>query len=817
MAPVAGEERLMSSNKWLAGTNSLRSRLGIARREQTRRRRTRYVCDFQRLEERQLLTTYSVTSAGNPLALTLPQRGTGRPLTYTVTSAHDSGAGTLRTAILRANRHAGLDSIVFDIPGSGVHTISLKSPLPAITSPLYIGGGTQHGSSGTPLIELNGAGAGKKANGLVISVFQKPTPLFPPSSGAGSIIDGLAINRFGGAGIKISTAGGNTVYGCFIGTDPSGTIARGNKGPGILITDSSTNTIRGRFFASPGDLISGNAGGGIVIQGSNSAGNVVAQTYIGTTVSGFAPLPNTSYGVLITGAAHGNTIGGTFVTDPDVISCNGFSNVELTGAATGNLVTGNHIGVNASGTAVLAGNVSGVTIDGAPANTVGGTTAAARNVIAGGADDVTIENSGATGNLVEGNYLGTDWTGSVTVEGSATASVGVLIKGASSNTIGGTLAVAGNLISGHAYTDNATNISYGVEITGVNAATPTSYNQVEGNTIGLDASGSLKVPNDYGVYILDASYNIIGGSTSGAGNVISGNDRVGVTILTDASAYAATGNQIVDTVIGTNGSHAPDGTTFPNPLIQSFHALGNGSNGVSVVNSPGTEILGNVIGENTGDGVSLLSSGGSQSYTDLTLVERNYIGVNGFDSAALPNTGNGVSTFNSGANTIAYNTIADNTGNGVSVSGTAALPVNVDSRSGDEISQNSIHDNGAGILLTNNGNLLENYPVINSATFSEGVTTLTGSLTSTPNTSFLIEFFGNSASDPSGYGEREIYRGSTYVTTPPLPQNAPPGSLTTITFSASFGTVSLDGLISATATDRCGNTSEFSLAVPVVD
>src|SRR5438874_10284394 len=97
------------------------------------------------LEDRQLLATFLVTNAG------------------------DSGGGSPRQAIVSANAQAGTDSIDFDIGGTGVHSIALLSALPTITDPVILDGTSQPGFTGTPLIELNGAGAGETASGLTLS------------------------------------------------------------------------------------------------------------------------------------------------------------------------------------------------------------------------------------------------------------------------------------------------------------------------------------------------------------------------------------------------------------------------------------------------------------------------------------------------------------------------------------------------------------------------------------------------------------------------------------------------------------------------
>ena len=77
--------------------------------------------------------------------------------TYSVTNTNDSGAGSLRQAILDANTNAGADTITFAI-GTGPQTISPLSPLPTITDPVTIDGTTQPGFSGSPIIELGRPG-----------------------------------------------------------------------------------------------------------------------------------------------------------------------------------------------------------------------------------------------------------------------------------------------------------------------------------------------------------------------------------------------------------------------------------------------------------------------------------------------------------------------------------------------------------------------------------------------------------------------------------------------------------------------------------
>src|SRR5262249_54961353 len=150
------------------------------------------------------------------------------------------------------------------------------------------------------------------------------------------------------------------------------------------------------------------------------------------------------------------------------------------GGAARNLVQGNFISTNADGTTQLpivstGANNEGVSILDAPNNTIGGTTAGAGNVIT----TVKVRNPGATGNLVQGNFIGIDVTGTTPL---ASDGNGVTIVAAPSTTIGGTTPGARNVISG--------NVG-GIFIAG-SARMDTL---VQGNYIGTDASGVAAVPN----------------------------------------------------------------------------------------------------------------------------------------------------------------------------------------------------------------------------------------------------------------------------------------------------------------------------------
>ena len=171
-------------------------------------------------------------------------------------------------------------------------------------------------------------------------------------TGGSSTVRGLIINQFGGSGISISNNGGNTIEGNYIGTNTLGQIAQPNAENGIVISNSSNNIIGGTT-ASARNVISGNLTHGVLIIGSVATGNHVRGNFIGTNVSGTVPVGNASDGVSII-TSPGNTVGGTLPGMRNVISGNMGKGIgiQFTGAS-GNVVQGNFIGTDVNGTGDL--------------------------------------------------------------------------------------------------------------------------------------------------------------------------------------------------------------------------------------------------------------------------------------------------------------------------------------------------------------------------------------------------------------------------------------------------------------------------------
>jgi parallel beta-helix repeat protein len=834
--------------------------------------------------------------------------------TIAVTNTNLSGPGSFKQAIITANTNPGPNTIVFNISGTPPFTIAPTNALDAITAPVVIDATTQPGFAGTPVVELNGAATGGGTVGLRFS------------SGA-SRLRGLAINRFPVQLIQLDSAS-NTIQGNFIGTDVTGTQARGkgsgsygilvespgnliggtNAGngnviaggndTGIYLLTASNNIVQGNLIGlgatggtslsnlfngiavynsggnliggpapAAGNIISGNGASGVYLTGTASTGNVIQGNRIGTDSSGSnavgnatgdgitiisAPgnlvvsnlisgnalagvsiqsatgnqvlgnfigcdvngnlaLTNRNSGVSISGGS-GNQIGGTDAGAGNVISGNKLDGITLTGGTSANVIQGNLIGVTAAGTALLRNLQDGITISGATSNLIGGVVAGARNVISGnasnGLDIVLLADSG---NCVQGNYIGTDVTG---IQPIANRLAGVLVHG-SSNFIGGTVTGAGNVISG--------NTHQGVWISG--SGGNVKGNVIQGNFIGLNAAGNglgngigASDPASAGIAISAAAGNVVGGTTPGAGNVISGNAGAGVFLV--GVVNTAFSNRVQGNFIGTDPSGAlPIGNLWEGIYVE--QAATNQIGGSTVG-------AGNLISGNYSDGILLTNAA-------WNVVQGNFIGTKADGTNNLANQYHNVELQLNAANNVIGGTAAG-AGNRLAYASMNASQMycGVRVRTGaanNLISGNSIFSNGAlGIdlsptdALSNNAgvnpivgcestvaasaaNAGQNFPTL-STVYSGTLTRVRGSLNSKTGRTYTLQFFASPAGDASGYGEGQVFLGQTNLIlssscsanfTAYLPATVPPG-----------------WVVTATATDPANNTSEFSAWVSVI-
>ena len=622
---------------------------------------------------------------------------------FVVTNNNNHGTGSLRDAIVNANATVGLDTITFNIPGPGVKVINLVNVLPEITDPVVIDATTQPGYAGTPLIELNGSAIGGFFDGA-ISI-----------RAGGTTVRGLAIGRFTAAltAIFIRDCNNNVIQGNHLGVDAAGTVARPNP-RGILMFNSSNNLIGGTTAAAR-NVISGNTSEGMEIQGSN---NVIQGNFIGTNAAGTEAIQNSSGVSISVPSSINNVIGGTAPGAGNLISGNTQRGIAANTAGT--VIQGNLIGTDVTGTRKIP---NGNGIEAAAENVlIGGLTASARNIISGNDGDGV--SFGGDGSKVQGNYIGTDITGTLPL-GNGSSGVGA----GTNALIGGTVPEARNVIAAN-----------GVGIT-LRFAGVTSSSIVQGNYIGTDVTGNRALGNTFVGIAIHGANCLVGGVVPGAGNVISGNP-IGVEIG----------------LIFQNGS---DGNTVQGNLI-GLNALGtaplpNTFRGINVVDSNSTTI------------------GGTQSG------EANTIAFN---------SGPGVLVTSGTGNSIRGNAIFSNAGLGIDLGG-VTFPTGANG-----VTANDPND------ADNGPNNLQNFPLLTSVTSVGSNTTIQGNLNSTPNTTFQIDFYTSSALDPTGNGEGAQFLNSTAVTT---------DGNGNATINASFPVALGAGrVVTATATDPNGNTSEFS-------
>lgn len=493
-----------------------------------------------------------------------------------------------------------------------------------------------------------------------------------------------------GAGVLIGgpTTKNNVVSGNAIGTNEARTFAIPNRTGVIVAASSHDNTVGGG--SGEGNLISGNTFDGVQVNGPGTVDNVIQGNRIGTNPAGTSDLGN-DIGVHIRGGARDNDVFGG-----NVISGNDVRGVDVGDPGTdGNVIRGNLIGLNAAGTAALA-NPNGLFIHNGASNTrIGGTSAQDRNVISGNlsrAMEVSI--NAPTGTVIQGNFVGLNAAGTAPVPNNTGV---ILLAGATDTTIGGVTAGARNVISG--------NTGHGIFV----GDSTTVGTVIEGNRIGTNAAGTTDVGNGQnGVHLAQSANDVqVGGTTSGARNLISGNTN-GVALVGSATNLRIQGN-----FIGTNAA----GTG----------ALGNTFHGIAVAGGAHDNLIGgkvagaaNTVAFNGGAGI-LIGSDAAQA------------GV-GLSSAA-------------GVNNAAFrNRIHSNGGLGIDLG-----PF-------DGVTPNDANDFDSG------PNALVNFPIL-EAVSSGGGTFVSGTLDTLANRTFRVEFFVDPAPDPSAHGEGKTFLGALTVFT----------------------------------------------------
>jgi hypothetical protein len=508
---------------------------------------------------------------------------------------------------------------------------------------------------------------------------------------------------------------------------------------------------------------------------ASGGGDTIVGNFIGTTPSGVAQGQGNQVGIELEGGSE-VTIGGSAV-NRNVIAANSQQGILIENGSADNLIATNYIGTNVTGSSAL-GNGSGIVLYDSPDNTIGGNSSTAGNVISGNNGDGILVSSatqsgpGSPGTVIQGNLIGVDATGSIAVGNNGN---GVEVDYGAGTLIGGTKSTEQNVISGN---------EAGVYLQ--DSATDTL---IEGNFIGTDARGFKALGNEYDGVLLGGTMNTLGGKSSSAGNLISGNGRDGVSdgVYAGSQGY----NTIQGNLIGTDSS----GTV---PLGNRQDGIDIGVSGDTVGGT--TAALGNVISANEQYGIRISGNGSA------ILVEGNNIGTDITGTNALGNVSDGVHIQdNANNNTIGGPAAKD--GNLIAFNGGAGVSIG-DSAVSNAVLTNSIVSNGdLGISLTGNGNDNQPAPVLTSAVSSSTKTVIAGTLTASAYTTYQVQFFANVTADPSGFGEGQTYLGTQDVTT-----NG--AGVASFQFSAKPA-VAAGEFISATATSPQDNTSGFAADVAV--
>jgi hypothetical protein len=518
------------------------------------------------LEDRQLLATIVVnTTADN----------TAPAATLSLRQAIELSDGTLALSALTPQEQAqvsgggnGTGVIDFNIPttdpgynpATGVWTIAPKSALPAITTnSALLNGYTQPGASKNTLVRgdnaklaiaINGAGLGK-VNGLTInSQFTQ--------------VSGLDIENFGGAGIVVQL-GNSDVWGCFIGTDPTGETAAPN-GNGVVLEGSGINIGGGTGDTEANrNVISGNSGPGagygiyVPDQADNPLNttpnfNFVQDSYIGTDATGTKALGNSAAGVGDFGS--GDIYGNTDTTGdngiPNLISGNGDGGLKVTGSVT---IGGNYIGTDVTGLVALGNGPAGFGIIDLAAGNTAVTTLISSNVVSGNAQ-TGIEIDG-------GSQSQSQYTISANKIGTKPDATGVLGNGGAGLELNSVenATVTGNVLGGN---------NIGLQVTG--SGPDVEHNVFQENYIGgidVGPTNTVELPNTtYGVLLTSAIGNVFGGTSPGNGNTIAFNGGDGIHVsggqqdqFTQNSIFA-NGGAGIKLVSGANHSAKPPVLTW---------------------------------------------------------------------------------------------------------------------------------------------------------------------------------------------------------------------------------------------------------------
>lgn len=492
-----------------------------------------------------------------------------------------------------------------------------------------------------------------------------PTTALPDMTASNTFIDGEGLVTLNGSQITEESISGLRIYDSSYNKIQGLTIKNFHFGISVMSQHSIAKyNVIGLMDSDPGDgsernIIINNSVG-ISISGPSSFNNTIAGNHIGIKLNGATKGPN-MYGVTISNGAHDNLIGtlsgeGIF-QGWNLISGNSSAGIRISEGFQ-NHISGNLIGTNINGTIVKANNVGINLIYGSTNNIIGLNSAGegVLNLISGNSfRGIEISDQESNSSIIAGNLIGTNLNGTAALGNGGS---GILVEGddtrIGTNGDGSFDQLEINVISG-----NGT--------VGINLSS--NGNQVSGNLIGVDITGSVELGNNMGGVSIHGFDNLIGTNGDGLAdedekNIISANSSnqsSGSGISISGNSNTVAGNYIGTDAAGIDG-------------------LGNYQEGISLVNGAS----GNLIGTD-GDGQS-------------DFIEGNLISGNGRA---------GIGLFSASSNTIAGNLI------GTDFTGTAAIPNGHNNGSGlaavhlaANSSQNIIGTNGDGQNDNSEGNII---------------------------------------------------------------------------------------------------------------
>lgn len=661
--------------------------------------------------------------------------------TYTVTNTSDSGAGSLRQAIIDANANVGADTIDFNIAGAGPHTITVgATELPEITGPTIVDGTTQSGSSCGDLVPATLPAASNTPHNIQIildgtnitwSNYDQGILHFTVGSDGSEVRGFSFINAGAGgsdyiSGVSIDGTTLNPVDDYLIecsyfGISADGTTEASNYGAGINASYRVSNIV------VRNNLISAAAGAGLVIYDNDfplsSTGNIVEENLFGTLADGLTAASYNQQLLQVTGTAGASV-------QRNIIGAEGITFAARVEDSDNSTIQNNYVGLNINQGALPNAGY--------------------------GIWSYENTNSSINNNLVANNtYIGI-YAESFSPNNQISNNTIYNNPG-----IGAFIGLNNTFSSNNVYSNDGNGVNVGSSGLvlqnniysnggdGVNV----SFSQnavIRGNNVGLDGSDTPAGNGGDGIEISSNAFDtIVGGSSTGEGNFVADNVGNGIHIFNDIAGSCGrnnVGSLIFNNYVGTNTTGAIQ-TGFGNGLsgiaINEVNS-GDQCGGVSVYNHQvGGDNAGeqNIIAGNNEDGIRIYQADNAQTGADV------------FSGKFLPN-----SIFGNG--NLGINLAFDNDNDGTADTDLGPNPLN----------------NNLMSYPAVNANYYLNRPTINSATFSGNDITVNydfqanqadeSSLFQSDVVGYRLDFYLNDAGQDgayAGYSQGKTHIGSFIV------------------------------------------------------